>query len=133
MGTFVHFLFPKLLAIVALSLIVVIGNATYKEMNRGNRIQEEINALRSEAQTIRNENSLLKEKIRYFQTDDFQAKEARDTLNYQKENERVVVIQPINDQKETLSYRNTNDDSQSMDRAGTISNYEKWWRRFSLF
>ena len=111
----------------SVALIVWIGSVTLKEMERGNRIQEEIASLHAEAQKTQKENTVLREKIKYFQTDAFQEQEARNKLNYQRPDEQAVVIQsiPSNEPVKASEYvpsPTTVDD--------LLPNYTKWWRQF---
>lgn len=114
--------------VIAILLAIWIGIATKKEMDRGERIQEEIASLHAEADKTQRENNTLKEKIRYFQTDAFQEQEARNKLNYQAENERAVVIkstvgdQSVQEQPEK-KYTDTK-------RESLLPNYTKWWNTF---
>jgi cell division protein FtsB len=113
--------------IISLVLAFWIANSTWKEMGRSNRIQEEIASLRSEAERTQKDNTLLQEKIRYFQTDEFQSQEARNKLNYQSPDEQTVVIKP--------SMRVENEKPQEAtpvyQRPQNFSpNYEKWWQQF---
>lgn len=128
-GNFFRFLAPKLFVIATLALAFWIGNAAFKEMQRGKRIQEEIASLQSEADRIQKENALLQDRIRYFQTDSFQEQEARSKLNYQSPDEQVVVVKR-SDRADTKS-----DISDPVVQAvpsaeDLLPNYEKWWKRF---
>lgn len=126
MGKFFSYILPKLFVFTALVLAVWIGHVTMKEMDRGKRIQEEIASLHAEAQKTQKENNVLKEKIRYFQTDAFQEQEARNKLNYQGENERAVVIKsPVPVREESI-----NAPSIDIQRQNLLPNYQKWWNQF---
>lgn len=126
-GTIFRFFIPKLFVIISLVLAFWIANSTWKEMGRSNRIQEEIALLRSEAERTQKDNTLLQEKIRYFQTDEFQSQEARNKLNYQSPDEQTVVIKPsmhADDEKSQVPptvYQKPRNFS---------PNYEKWWQQF---
>lgn len=125
---FLHSLVSKLLMIVVLILVFWIGNAALKEMERGKRIREEVTALQQEAQKIRKENNVLREKIEYFRTDAYQQQEAKDKLNYQSPDEQVVVIKPsVHDRTETEPIK----DPIAMPLPkNLLPNYEKWWDQF---
>lgn len=126
-GKIFRFFIPKLFVIASLILALWIGNVTLKEMNRGQRIQEEITSLHTEAQKTQKENTLLQEKIRYFQTDAFQEQEARNKLNYQSPDEQVVVITPSVLAESVKSESDAPISSQARD---FLPNYEKWWNQF---
>lgn len=127
MQKIIRFLIPKLFVSMSIVAAFLIGNATFKEMDRGKRIQEEIASLQAESQKTQKENALLREKIRYFQTDTFQAQEAHDKLNYQSPDEKVVVVKmgaheaPASTEQEALSAPKAQD---------FLPNYEKWWNEF---
>jgi hypothetical protein len=96
-------------------------------MDRGKRIQEEIASLHAEAEKTQKENSLLKEKIKYFQTDDFQEQEARNKLNYQTPDEKTVVIKPGVSKGEVKIEEPAPIIPKVQD---LLPNYEKWWTQF---
>ncbi|MDD5083363.1 MAG: septum formation initiator family protein [Candidatus Moranbacteria bacterium] len=126
-GKAFRFLIPKLFVIASLVLAFWIGDVTLKEMDRGKRIQEEIASLRAEAQKTQKENTVLREKIQYFQTDDFKTQEARTKLNYQSENERAVVIKSgvADDAAKTQEIVPVEPKAQDFS-----PNYEKWLKQF---
>lgn len=126
-GKTIRFLAPKLFVMVSLGLALLIGNATFKEVDRGKRIQEEIASLRAESQKTQKENALLRERIRYFQTDAFQEQEARNKLNYQSPDEKVVVVKMGNQEVVPAPQ----DDVQTPVLADNfVPNYQKWWDQF---
>lgn len=126
-GTIFRFIIPKLFVIISLVLAFWIANSTWKEMGRSQRIQEEIALLRSEAERTQKDNTLLQEKIRYFQTDEFQSQEARNKLNYQSPDEQTVVIKSgmhadnEKPQEPVPVYQKP---------RNFLPNYEKWWQQF---
>ena len=124
-------------AIAKAALIAFAGFAlwmsfqVYGELKRGRSIQEEITTLQREGSKIRQENSLLKDKIEYLKTDDFQEREAKDKLNYQEDGERVAIIKQSagSDTAHVIISPGATDGS-----AVTVTfqepNYQKWWRKF---
>lgn len=130
-GKFFRFFIPKILVIVSLVLAFWIGDVTMKEMDRGKRIREEIASLHVEAEKTQKENTLLREKIRYFQTDTFQEQEARNKLNYQSPDEQTVVIQSIAS-KDTMKEDSPSSILPDINTKTDIflPNYEKWWKQF---
>lgn len=128
-GKLFRFVIPKILVAASLVLAFWIGDATFKEMDRGKRIREEIESLHVEAQKTQKENTILREKIRYFQTDSFQEQEARDKLNYQRPDEQAVVIKPT--VQENVERSEVLPDAfPSIDDKHSVPNYEKWRRHF---
>lgn len=126
-GKIFRFFIPKFFVIASLMVAFWVGSATFKEMDRGKRIQEEITSLHAEAQKTQRENTLLKERIRYFQTDAFQEQEARNKLNYQSPNEKTVVIKSIVHDDTVEAREEVSDLSKT---HNLLPNYEKWWRQF---
>lgn len=127
-GKTLRFLAPKLFVIISLALAVWIGSAAFREMDRGKRIQEEIASLQSDAQKTQKENALLREKIDYLQTDEFQAQEARNKLNYQSPDEKVVVVNTV--VHEAVAEKPDNEASSPSKAQDFLPNYEKWWQQF---
>ena len=115
-----------LVILFGVSVAFIIMIATSKEKSRITGIQHEINALQQKADDINGANSDLKEKIAYFETDEFKEKEAKDKLNYQKEGERVVIV------KSTSQYieEPREEDDASSERQEDLPNYTKWWDQY---
>ncbi len=104
----------------------------YGEVKRGQVIQAEISALEQEGSKIRQENSLLKDKIGYLQTDDFQEREAKDQLNYQEEGERVTIIKQNGAAASDGGHVTLSPDTGISPVTVTFQkpNYQKWWDTF---
>lgn len=112
--------------------LIIIGFVSFKalqEAKRNRQIEQEISAIRSEAEKIRKNNQELEDRIGYFQTPEFQEKVAKEKLNFQKNDEEVVIIKPSPSLK--------NDDFSAV--AGNQAeksvpdgrpNYQKWWQYF---
>jgi len=120
--------FSILLAIVGLIASGFIGYSAVKENQRNKQIEGEINALKEEAEKLRQNNQEMQEKIVYFETPEFQEKIAKDKLNLQKGNENVAIIKPTPLPKES----ETNNPSVIKDEAKTEDkpNYQKWMDYF---
>ncbi len=73
-------------------VLVMIGISLGKETYRKRQIQKEIENLQSEIQKVRQENSDLSNLISYLSSQEFQEKEAREKLNLQKEDEKMIVL-----------------------------------------
>ncbi len=119
---------PRLFALATLALAFWVGYVAYKGLDRNRKIEQEVASLQAEAQKIEKDNKTLRERIGYFQTDNFQEEEAKQKLNYQNPDEKVVVV------KSSTALSSENDSSV---RPSTPSvpedlrpNYEKWWSRF---
>lgn len=109
--------------------VFFIGRAVLGEVDRGNRIKEEVALLQSEAQKVQSENNTLEERIRYFQTDAFQEQEAKQKLNYQSPNEKVVIVKPAV-YGDSISQEDTAKEMIDSGSDALIPNYQKWWRHF---
>jgi len=86
--------FAKLFLIPAFIVIVFILAAVAKETYKKNQIQKEIDGLKEKADRMDKESQAIQEKISYFESQDYQQKEAKDKFNLQDPNENVVVIKP---------------------------------------
>lgn len=121
-------IFTGLFFIAGLVVLVLIGISLGKETYRKRQIQKEIENLQSEIQKTNQENSELGNFISYLSTQEFQEKEAREKLNLQKENERMIVLRKELEQKKETE--NGNQES----GAGLIEdkspNWQKWLKFF---
>lgn len=105
----------------------LIGWVASKEAYRNKKIEQEIEALKQEAEKIRKENGALEEKIAYFETSEFQERVAKEKLNLQKPDEQVVVVKPGVKSEETES---TQEIAQIDEMEQKTPNYQKWWNLF---
>lgn len=116
-------------------IIAVLGAAgfvswkAYKEARRNRQIEKEIETLRQEAQKIRQSNDSLREKIAYFETQDFQEREAKEKLNFQKSGENVAVVKPTVIGEEA-NESNASGENQAFQESARVPNYKKWWDKF---
>lgn len=99
-----------------------------KEAKRNQQIAAEVESLQQEAEKIRQDNQNLEERIVYFQTQEFQEREAKEKLNFQKAGEQVVVVRPSPFQ-EAESER-VNEKKENPPAKEERPNYEKWWNHF---
>lgn len=98
-----------------------------KQLARNERIENEVDILRQEADKIRRENETLSEKVHYFASNDFREQEAKEKLGMKKAGEEVVVI------KSRKAEEQKQDTSVSMTPASyeeSSPQYKKWWRLF---
>lgn len=115
-----------LVILFGVSVAFIIMIATSKEKTRITGIQKEINTLQEKANDINRANVDLKEKIAYFETDEFKEKEAKEKLNYQKEGERVVIVKSTTQQEEEPTEQGDANDTIEED----LPNYTKWWSQY---
>lgn len=110
--------------------LIVLGFISWsitRETIRNRQVQKEIDQLREEAKKIERENTELSEKISYFESKDFQEKEAKDKLNLQSPNENVVVIKPDLTKGDAASVPAQAEEKKLVVK---ISNIQKWWDYF---
>lgn len=112
------------IGIIILALIIL---AVTRETNKKNQVQLEIDKLREEAKKIEKDNLELTDKLAYFESPDFQEKEAKDKLNLQNPKENVVIIKPSLT-KETENIPNNQPDK--IEVKIKMSNLQKWWDYF---
>lgn len=104
------------------------GYISSKQLSRNQRIQDEVNELKNEADKIRRENETLSEKIGYFSSNEFREQEGKEKLGLKKVNEEVVVIKP---QKEMVVTTETAVvGSVPTPENSLFPNYKKWWLLF---
>lgn len=118
--------------IVAL-VLVLFGWVLYvssKEIDRNQRIEEEVALLQSEADKIRHENKTLEERISYFASPDFQEQEAKKKLGLKKSAEQVVVIKPAPETVLPEGEVKAPEAALSPDAPDTAK-YQKWLRLFT--
>jgi cell division protein FtsB len=106
--------------------IISVAKETYKK----NQIQKEISVLQAEAQKISQENSLMKEKIAYLESKEYQEKEAKDKLGMRKPEEKVIAIKPGREKKDSEINSSSKDSLKNISAGNNQSNYLKWWNYF---
>ncbi|MEP7162691.1 MAG: hypothetical protein ABI747_02905, partial [Candidatus Moraniibacteriota bacterium] len=84
--------------------------------------------LRTEANKVRMENDGLSQKIRYFDSPDFQEREAKEKLGFRRQEEEVVLLPeslPVSPDEKT-----ENASAEKPRFEANRPNYEKWWKLF---
>lgn len=117
----------SLVLVLGIGILFWTGQSINREYRRNQQIQGQIDALRAEAEKLRQENGDLGDRIVYFETPEFQEKAAKEKLNLQKENENVVIIRP------SQSALNASTDpirTEAHPGNRNIPNYQKWWKYF---
>ena len=119
------------LRLVLLALLLLSGwlyLLSRKEHARDTTIGAEIARLESESERMRQENLSLKERIAYFSSDSFREREAKEKLDYKKQDERVVTVRPS---REGTTVPQILLSSQESEYNGEdMPNHRKWWRLF---
>ena len=122
-----HPVFRRILIVLGLVAVVFIILEVVQATQRKNQIRTEIDLLKAEAEKISGENKRVEEKIAYFESKDYQEKEARDKLNMQNQDENVVVVKP------SMSKEVVNSSTQETvvpvidESFKDESNVIKWW------
>lgn len=116
-----------ILFVIGIVVAGAVGWIASKEAYRNKKIEKEIEALKQEAERIRNENNALEEKIAYFETPEFKEKVAKEKLNLQKPDEKVVFIKPEQVQEDEVQQNAT---VVASNVEENVPNYQKWWNYF---
>jgi len=120
-------IFSKVILIPAIVIIILFLVAVTRETYKKNQIQAEIDSLQEKAKQISKENLEIQEKISYFESKEYQEKEAKDKLGLQNPDENVVIIKP-GIAKETVAEEKT--PVVVPEEEQNIFNPIKWWRYF---
>lgn len=107
-------------AVVILIFIISVVRETY----RNYKISREIENLKQEINSLKNDNLELSSLLDYLKTDSFLEKEARIKLGMKKQGEKTVVVekQSKSEKKLELSFVSIDDER--------LSNVRKWWIYF---
>ncbi len=115
-----------LISIGALMVAGLVGVASFKESQRSKKIKDMIASLEEQKKTIERENADLKEKIAYFETDDFRERTAKEKLNMQKPDEKVAVVKLSPEEQKEQEFQ----ELQTEERNLEVSNPQKWLNHF---
>lgn len=126
MNTLIRFL----LIAVGLGAIIMISLALTQETYRRYQIQKEISDLQSQADQKERDNQKLMGMIDYFQTQDFQEKEAKEKLSVQKEGEKVLMVNGSRDPNAPSSDGSDQPVSGPAPQKDARANWQKWWDYF---
>ena len=115
----------KIFLIFFVILTGFISWSIFKQTIKKREIQKEISKLEKEAIKISQNNELLKERLSYFESQEYREKETKEKLNLKKPNENVVIVKPnvikkeVEEEKENEIIRN--------DKLSYKENFQKWW------
>ena len=116
------------LAIIAFSFL---SYSVYQEFSKKKVVESEIEALKEQAEKIKQENMSLEERIAYLSSQDYQKIQAKDKLDLQDPNENVVVItQDLDIPTQKTQELETKNDNQNTYPTEKTSNLLKWWNYF---
>ncbi len=120
-------IFLKIAVLAGIVLSAFIVYISVKEIQRGKQIENEIENLRREAEKIESGNNQLQEKISYLSTQEFRERAAKEKLNLQKPDEKVVIVKP------SVSLENIEESTAGggeEEIKEEIPNYLKWHNQF---
>jgi cell division protein FtsB len=121
-------IFSGIFFLAGLTVLVLIGVSLGKEVYRKKQIQKEIEGLQSQIGQLGQQNGDMENLISYLSSTDFQEKEAREKLNLQKNDEKMIVLRK--DVVEPNSQaQNTSVDPQTP-LEDNSPNWQKWWKHF---
>jgi cell division protein FtsB len=104
-----------LIAFIVSWLFFLVGKTLYENW----RVNKEVVALQQTIEETEQANREMKARIKYYQSDDYKEKIARERFGLQKPGEEVVIIVPENKPAEVEEVKKD-------DRT----NYQKWWDYF---
>ncbi len=111
--------------LAGLAALVLIGISLGKETYRKKQIQGEIEVLQKEINQLHQENSELENLTTYFSSEEFQEREAREKLNLQKEDEKMVVLRKEMEQPEEEKKEEETKEKLAVEKDG-YPNWQKW-------
>jgi cell division protein FtsB len=120
-------IFSGIFFLAGLTVLVLIGISLGKEAYRKRQIQKEIDGLQTQISQMGQENSNMENLIGYLSSTDFQEKEAREKLNLQKDDEKMIVLRKDAVQSSNQMEKIENTVATPED---TSPNWQKWWRTF---
>ena len=86
------YLVSRLFLLAGLAAIIMIALALVEETYKRYQIQQEIDELKTQADSMEGDNQYLKGLTKYFQTSEYQEKEAKEKLSMQKSDEKVILV-----------------------------------------
>lgn len=121
------FWFFRIIILLGFILAGFIIFASSKETYRKRQVEQEISNLKKEAERIEKNNIELSGKIAYFESRDYQEKEAKDKLNLQDPKENLIIVKPG-----LSAEQQKKEEAPSSGQKLTIreSNVQKWWDYF---
>ncbi len=120
--------FSSLFFLAGLGVLVLIGISLGRETYRKRQIQKEIEGLQSEIQKMNQENGDLSNLISYLSTQEFQEKEAREKLNLQKEDEKLIILKKEAESAKARQETQAPGDAAFSDQS--TPNWKKWLAHF---
>ncbi len=82
----------RVLTLGLLALVVFVAQATWREFGKQQAIRRDIDELHKEYANLKAENDKLTRFLRYYESDEFIEREAREKMNMAKKGEHMVLI-----------------------------------------
>jgi cell division protein FtsB len=118
---------------MSLFLVVVLGlllSAQFNVLNKTSAIDDEINALKTEAARAQAQNSGFKKMVQYLQSNQFVEEQAKLKMGLKQEGEKVVVVTTSSNSPAVV---NDSEPVVSDDISETVGLQERWQRWFDYF
>lgn len=115
----------KLLIFFGFVMIIFTSFGLGKELVRRQKINNEIQEVKKEIESLEKKNKELGQLIEYLNTDSFKEIQARQNLGFKKEGEKVISIESGDS---GLNYEN--EASFEVPIKTETSNLKKWWNYF---
>jgi cell division protein FtsB len=121
-------IFSGIFFLAGLAILVLIGVSLGKEVYRKRQIQKEIDGLQTQISQLGQNNGDMENLISYLSSTDFQEKEAREKLNLQKNDEKMIVLRKDVVQPEIQP--SSQDATRQAPPEDNSPNWQKWWQYF---
>lgn len=116
----------KLVTLIGLILLVFVSIALGKEIYRRYQINQGIDELKQEVDSLERRNYELQALVDYLNTDSFKEIQARQNLGLQKKGEVAVAVEP----GVAISSKDQGSTFASSEETKKISSPKKWWNYF---
>jgi cell division protein FtsL len=126
------FRFKIWLSLLLAGVLFLLLSALFNVLNKKSAIDEEINALKTEAARAQAQNSEFKKMIQYLESEQFVEEQAKLKMGLKREGEKVAVVtdadqaEPIADQAEPVAEMST------PQTAGLKERWQRWFDYFLL-
>lgn len=127
--------FFKLKIWMSLFLVVVLGlllSSLFNVLNKKSAIDEEINALKTEAARAQSQNSEFKQMIQYLQSDQFVEEQAKLKMGLRREGEKVAVVTNASDSPVVVANPEPAVANSQPDNSGLQERWQRWFDYFLL-
>lgn len=127
--------FFKLKIWMSLFLVVVLGlllSSLFNVLNKKSAIDEEINALKTEAARAQSQNSEFKQMIQYLQSDQFVEEQAKLKMGLKREGEKVAVVTNASDSPVVVANSEPTVEHKNPESAGLQERWQRWFDYFLL-